>query len=98
MDSSGAMLLNQTGGWHPEPNFRGTFSILSSCWITLILCLWSAVHLNIPAYGEHGKQKWKKLGFVLVGIIAPELVYCTRIEDTQLLIQQRLLGLRFAST
>lgn len=39
-------------GWHPEPERRGTFSILSSCVITLALCVWTSIHLNIP---EHKK-------------------------------------------
>ena len=71
--------------WHGEPNYRGTFGILSSCIITLGLCVWTAVHLNIPAHeatvyraydprGLISVQKWRKLGWVLMGMLAPEMV------------------------
>ncbi|KAJ9641389.1 hypothetical protein H2201_008735 [Coniosporium apollinis] len=33
----GTPTYNDTTAWHPEPTFRGTFSILSSCIITLVL-------------------------------------------------------------
>ncbi|KAK3339704.1 hypothetical protein B0T25DRAFT_361946 [Lasiosphaeria hispida] len=39
-------------GWQPEPSNRGTFGILSTCLITLGLCIWSAIHLNLPARTE----------------------------------------------
>ena len=38
---------NSTVSWHSEPNVRGTFSILVSCIVTLSLCVWTALHLNI---------------------------------------------------
>jgi hypothetical protein len=41
-----------TTRWEPEPTRRGTFGILSSCLITLGLCIWTAVHLNLPARNE----------------------------------------------
>lgn len=34
--------------WQPEPGKRGTYGLLSSCILTMILCLWTAVHPNIP--------------------------------------------------
>ena len=62
---------NGTSPWRPEPTFRGTFGILSTCLITLGLCVWSAIHLNIPANNERpwdficalsiwkkGRDKW----------------------------------------
>ncbi|KAM7203206.1 hypothetical protein V8F20_004148 [Naviculisporaceae sp. PSN 640] len=68
----------QTTAWQEEPNGRGTFSLIVSCLLTLTLCVWSALHLNVPAQhtGLRGrileKTKW-----VLYGIFAPELVVAT---------------------
>ena len=45
-------LVNQTSPWQPQPTFRGTFGILSTCLVTLGLCAWSAIHLNMPARNE----------------------------------------------
>jgi hypothetical protein len=44
--------VNHTSSWQPQPTFRGTFGILSTCLVTLGLCVWSAIHLNIPARNE----------------------------------------------
>lgn len=78
MDSFyGGKDANRTGGWHPEPTFRGTFSILSSCLITMLLCIWTSVHLNIPAHGEKGifrPQTWRKVKWLFIGLFAPEMV------------------------
>ncbi|KAL8870684.1 MAG: hypothetical protein Q9174_003329, partial [Haloplaca sp. 1 TL-2023] len=60
--------------WVPEPNGRGTWSLLSTCIITILLCVWSAVHLNVP---QHEKQKlkyWRKCKWLLLGLFAPEVV------------------------
>ncbi|KAL9024592.1 MAG: hypothetical protein Q9196_006405 [Gyalolechia fulgens] len=60
--------------WTPEPNGRGTWTVLSSCAITTSLCVWSAVHLNVPQKGKAWAQYVRKFKWLLVGLIAPELV------------------------
>ncbi|THV67146.1 hypothetical protein D6D28_07722 [Aureobasidium pullulans] len=70
----GTLASNQTAAWHPEPRERGTFSILSSCVTTLVLCVWTAVHLNIPKTGKEHLQKYRKAGWLVLGLLAPELV------------------------
>lgn len=60
--------------WHPEPLTRGTFSILSSCLITMSLCIWTSLHLNIPTHKKTRSQFYRKLGWMLLGLLAPELV------------------------
>ena len=44
--------IHRTATWKPEPNRRGTFGILSTCLVTLSLCVWTAIHLNIPSSEE----------------------------------------------
>lgn len=66
--------FNSSTSWRPEPTERGTFSILSTCILTLALCVWTAVHLNIPAYGERLAQTRRKGGWMMLGVIAPEVV------------------------
>ena len=61
-------------GWHPEPQTRGTFSILSSCLITMSLCIWTSLHLNLPEHKKEHLQKYRKLGWMILGLIAPEMV------------------------
>ena len=63
--------------WQSEPTYRGTWNILSSCLITLGLCLWTALHLNIAQYKKESSQKWRKVGWLVWGALAPELVSTT---------------------
>ena len=72
--------------WQPPPNSRGSFEILSTCLITLGLCIWTAVHLNIPERYQRAKYKksdpryWvlpqtiRKVGWLVMGMRAPEMV------------------------
>jgi hypothetical protein len=65
--------LNATSQWYPEPTRRGTYSLLSSCLLTLFICVWSAVHLNIPEAGSRS-QIGRKFWWMLIAMVAPELV------------------------
>ena len=58
-----------------EPDGRGTFGILKSCVITLVLCVYTALHLNIPpANSSKASLIWRKTKWILVGLFAPEVV------------------------
>ena len=35
-------------GWQAEPSGRGTWSIVWKCVVTVLLCTWSALHLEVP--------------------------------------------------
>ena len=60
--------------WVPDPDSRGTWSLLYSCVFTLVLCVWTAIHLNVPSYHEGHISQWKrKLKWVMLAIIAPEV-------------------------
>lgn len=65
-------------GYVADPSGRGTISLLTSCFLTLVLCVWSALHLNIPPPDQTTLDglllsfKW-----ILAGICAPELVVFT---------------------
>lgn len=63
--------------WQSEPTTRGTWNVLSSSIMTLGLCLWTALHLNIPEYGRESNQKWLKVGWLVLGLLAPEMVVYT---------------------
>ena len=61
--------------WVSEPNGRGTWSVLYSCVFTLSLCVWSAIHLNIPPRGEPPIRQWlRKTNWVIIAILATEVV------------------------
>lgn len=69
------MSSESTVGWVSDPNGRGTAGLVTSCILTLGLCAWSALHLNIPPKGETQRQYWSRnLRWVLLGVFIPELV------------------------
>ncbi|KAH8176147.1 hypothetical protein LIA77_04565 [Sarocladium implicatum] len=62
-------------GWIDDPDGRGTAGILWSCILTLTLCVWSALHLNIPPKHDTQLSYWLRVTrWVLIGVLAPELV------------------------
>ncbi|TVY82104.1 hypothetical protein LSUE1_G004253 [Lachnellula suecica] len=74
--------------WTSEPATRGTFRLLASFVITLTLCVWTAVHLNIAVEQlPHEKgtfvrrlrstSAFRRAKWVLLGLLAPELVVYT---------------------
>lgn len=61
-------------GWIPEPEGRGTWSIVWSCLATVFICTWSALHLDVPT--RHGRWYlfFRKVGYMLGAVMAPELI------------------------
>ena len=62
-------------GWVSDPDGRGTFTIVSSCVLTLSLCVYTAIHLNVRKYRQSELQSWlDTTKWVVFGVLAPELV------------------------
>ena len=63
-------------GWTSQPDGRGTLDILWSCSITMFLCSWSMLCMNMPGPKETRKQiLWRKLSLTALGILCPELLF-----------------------
>lgn len=62
-------------GWVDDPDGRGTFTIVSSCVLTLSLCVYTAIHLNVRPQGTTELQSWiETTKWVIFAVLAPELV------------------------
>jgi hypothetical protein len=74
------MLHNATAdplqGWVTNDD-RGTQNIITSCFGITIVCLWSMLHLNVPA---HDDTIWtiilQKARWMSLGLVYPELIMC----------------------
>ena len=65
-------------GWVPEPDGRGTWSIVWSCLVTIFICTWSVLHLDVPK--RHGRWYlfFRKVRWMLLAALAPEwILYCS---------------------
>ena len=64
--------------WISGANTRGTADILYTCIVTIILCVWTCVHMNIPAPGEKpSRHWWRKIKWTIYGLLGPEIVLFT---------------------
>jgi hypothetical protein len=85
-------------GWVSQPQGRGTLDILVSCGITIFLCIWTSVCVNVPAPG-HGPwdiflDRWHMF---CLGLLGPEFVlllavgqYCLARSSWTLLQKENL--------
>lgn len=69
-------------GWVPEPDGRGTWSILWSCLVTIFICIWSALHLNVPK-PRHSSSSLivRKVMWSLAAATVPEYILWTSAND-----------------
>jgi hypothetical protein len=76
-DNVTAMDLERAPAWVSGPRTRGSFEIIYSCTFTLALCVYTAVHLNVPPSDSKFSHILRKTKWALIALIAPELVLYT---------------------
>jgi hypothetical protein len=91
--------------WHELPTERGTFTILSTCIVTLGLCLWTAVHPNLRNNTKDAQVISRscfcctsplisRIQMLILGLFIPELVSLVWNKDVfiQLINSDRSMG------
>lgn len=67
-------------GWTPSPDGRGTWDIIYGCGLTMFLCSWSILCLNVPWPKETRlKVMLRKLGLTVVGFPGPEFIFLSAL-------------------
>ncbi len=62
-------------GWVDQPNQRGTIGIIWNCVMTLAICCWVMLHLNVPAKTDGlCCLMFRKARWLMLALLAPELV------------------------
>ena len=75
---------NDTIKWAADPATRGTLNILSTCSITLLLCVWSSVHLNLPGNDRtFGANFFRRLAWLAGALVIPEYLILTAWTQRQ---------------
>ena len=60
-------------GWTSEPQGRGTLGLLWSCFATIFLCTWSAIHPNLPASDDSKSTIfWRRIKHLFLCLLVPE--------------------------
>ncbi|KAL6915683.1 hypothetical protein FSHL1_007133 [Fusarium sambucinum] len=59
--------------WVSSPNVRGTFEILQSCILTLVACIYTALHLDVPKKTTWQHLLWQKFKWSVLTLFAPEV-------------------------
>lgn len=71
---------NGTVGWVSGPNSRGTIDIIWSSLLTIFLCTWTAVCLNLPSPNDSQFQVFRRRAkWMFWAIVSPELVLAVAI-------------------
>ena len=64
-----------TQGWTPQVNGRGTLDILWACALTIFLCCWTSVCVNVPSLKDGRIDRFRDKFFIaLVGILGPDFL------------------------
>jgi succinate dehydrogenase/fumarate reductase cytochrome b subunit len=70
-------------GFKAEPNCgRGTIGLLWSCLATVLLCTFSALHLNVPETGLSKAERFGRIiAFTIIGVLVPEYNLMAALEE-----------------
>src|SRR5258706_6814159 len=68
--------------WIGEPKQRTTFGILSFCFSTLIICVWSTLHFNIPTRRHSATRRvFLQLSWMVFALLAPEVLLYLAVNE-----------------
>ena len=68
--------------WIGEPKQRTTFGILSFCFSTLIICVWSTLHFPIPTRRHTAiRRVFIQVSWMVFALLAPEALLFLAINE-----------------
>lgn len=83
-DNKIALSTEMVTAWVSSSDRKGTGDILHSCTLTILLCIFTVLHLNIPTHKDKAwKQYLRKVRWIFVALIAPEIVMYTAFTRFQ---------------
>ena len=68
--------------WTGEPKQRGTLGIFSLCFSTSIICVWSALHFNVPIKRYTGTRRlFYHVSWMFMVLLVPEILVFLAINE-----------------
>jgi hypothetical protein len=79
------MNANDTiNGWVSQTNGRGTLDIIWTCILTISLCCWTSVYVNVPAITDTRWDRFRdKFNLFGVGMLGPEILFMLAIGQLE---------------
>ena len=77
--------------WVPGQGYRGTMEILTSCILTIVACIYTVIHLNVPTKNGTWPRLVQKIKWTMTGLLAPELVLytaCSQFFEARKLVKE----------
>ena len=70
--------------WVDEPNGRGTWGLIQTCLVTLFLCIYTAIHLNIRPH-QTRKESWlRRIRASIFASALPEYMFVCALSQWNL--------------
>lgn len=60
--------------WVNEPDGRGTWGLIQTCLLTLFLCVYTAIHLNVLPHQSKKQSFFRRVRATLLACVTPELM------------------------
>ncbi|KAH6662392.1 hypothetical protein F5X68DRAFT_178203 [Plectosphaerella plurivora] len=67
--------------WVETTELRSTFSIIQTCLLTLVACIYSALHLDVPRRTDFWYRFGVRMLWVALALFAPEIVVYVAIDQ-----------------
>jgi uncharacterized protein YhhL (DUF1145 family) len=75
MEQTSQQVPTMVDGWVSGPGTRGSIDIIWSILLTIFLCTWTALCLNVPHPNDSDlKIVLRKAKWMVLGVLAPELI------------------------
>jgi hypothetical protein len=72
---------SQSVGFVSDPKGRGTISLVTSCFLTLFTCVWTAIHFNARPAQSVFIITFERLLWMTLAIVSPETVLFCALEQ-----------------
>lgn len=76
-------MASMSSGWVGEPDGRGTWGLIQTCLLTLLLCIYTAVHISIKPHQSRTRSLLRRIGNSVLASAVPELMLVLAISQWQ---------------
>lgn len=68
-------MFSVSHAWVSEPDGQGTWEIIQTCLLTLLLCIYTAIHFNIRPHQSERQSWFRRIKVSLLASAVPEFLF-----------------------